>query len=383
MYTNTTAGFDRNTEYAIYIRNVVMGPNDNAFTLPANFDNHVVLIVGAIYTHLRPILSLRLDKPEKFKDALLAKLHTLVTIAGILSLSMRMDVHTVYHIEPVFKEDTFTSKRMLCLNRTEMEQTNPLTADTEEGLSEAELLRRSCIPAAEKARARGDIPLTQIVVMDGITAYRRGGWETPGSTITNLEFEKPEFASRGIRSRKLTQGWVYCRWGRERKHTLGKPADVAAHHSFAWREGGFINFSQVPDVVNWEELDRDSRVGSRKTATPNKEGENVDVETADETPDESPTTGKAKSKAARVNRWKGRAEVRAPEAGSPVNKRGRPTKLSEETFETYSSPLKANRFSTVTELIAHHRCEGAKSRPWQDLPDEQDLQDQLAAESSE
>jgi hypothetical protein len=385
IQTNIAAGFDRNMHYANYIRGVVIPTRHNAFRLPANFDNHVILIVGAIYTHLRPILSMRPDTSRRFKNNLLARLHKLVTIAGVLSLSMRMDMHTAYHIEPVFKEDTFSSDRMLCLNQTEMEQTNPHTADTEEGLTEAEHLRRSRISPAEKTHAKGDVPLTQIVLMDGITAYRRGGWEIPDSTITKLEFEKRQYASMGIRSRELTQGWVYCRWGRERKHTQGRPAEVAAHHGAAWGKGGFINFSQVPGVVNWEELDQGSRVGAKKRATPNKENRN-DGGSKNEMPDEGPTAGKGNSEVSPVNKpptrlekGKGRAKNVTPENGSPFNKRGSSSMPISETFETHYSPPKPAKHISVAELIARRKARRVRSRSSEEeSPYEQDLQDQLA-----
>jgi hypothetical protein len=190
-------------------------------------------------------------------------LYSIVTRAGILSLSMRIDPHTVYHFEPVFKEDTFSSKRMKCFNRKQMDQTNLRTSDDHEGLTDQEKKRRAGMSAAEKQRARYDDPLTQITVMDGVTAYRRGGWESAGSTVLNVKYEKREFRDKGIRGRVLTPGLVYCRWGRARQFKDGRSADVPAAHGVAWSEG-FREFSEVEGVVDWADIKRKEKGEKRR-----------------------------------------------------------------------------------------------------------------------
>jgi hypothetical protein len=239
--------------------------------LPANFANHVNYIVGVIYTHIKPILSL-----HPADDSPIPDLHMLVVHAGILSLCMRMDLHTVYHFEPVFKEDTFTSKRMDCFNREEMEQTNPRTPDTEPLLSKQEKARRARISADEKKRAKHDDALTQITILDGVTAYRLGGWETATSTILEPEFEKSEYEDKGVRVRVITHGWVYCRWGRARRFKDGKSADVPAAHGAAWKDGGFKEFSDVKGVVDWTQMARDAG-GPANQALAKGKGRAVDV----------------------------------------------------------------------------------------------------------
>lgn len=105
-------------------------------------------------------------------------------------------------------------------------------------------------------RARADDALTQITIMHGVTAYRRGGWEDGASTLANQKFESSEWARMGVRVRMLTQGWVYCRWGRARRFRDSKADDVAAAHGAAWR-GGFREFSDVEGVVDWLGLERE------------------------------------------------------------------------------------------------------------------------------
>jgi hypothetical protein len=225
-------------------------------SLPPSFTNHVNLIVGAIYTHLKPILGLNPHRADL--ETIIPPLHTIVTQAGLLSLSMRLDPHTVYHFVPTFKEDTFTSKRMECFNKTQMEQQHPRTSDTEPRLTPAEKARRATLSEAEKKRARNDEPLTQITIMDGVTAYRLGGWESPASTLTSRHYEKPEWAHRGVRMRALTQGWVYCRWGRARSLKDGKGNDVPVAHGVAWN-GGFKEFGHIRGVVDWKGIESEQK----------------------------------------------------------------------------------------------------------------------------
>jgi hypothetical protein len=167
---------------------------------------------------------------------MVAELYKIVTRAGILSLLMRADPHTVYYFTPVFKEDRYQSKFMECFNRAEMEQTHPRERKSPSSWTDA-----------EKQRAKGDEALNQITLMDGVTAYRRGGWETAESTIDNPKYEDKN-ENKGIRSRVLSHSWVYCRWGRARKFEKGKPADDPKVHGMQWSGKGFIEFEQVPGV---------------------------------------------------------------------------------------------------------------------------------------
>jgi hypothetical protein len=152
---------------------------------------------------------------------------------------MRLDPHTVYYTTPMFKEDTFQSKYMEAFNRAQMVSTHPREPTTKwpPGITEA-----------EKNRAKGDEPLTQITLLDGITAYRKGGWETQDSSVWEPVYASESGAETGIRARVLVHGWVYCRWGRARKFVNGRKADERRVHGKAWVEPGFVEFREVEGV---------------------------------------------------------------------------------------------------------------------------------------
>jgi hypothetical protein len=228
--------------------------------LPSNFSNHVNFVVGALVTHLAPILSLDYRFNRK---SMIIGLHEIVTHAGILSLAMRIDPHTVYHFEPVFKEDTFSSKRTDCFNNKDMEQTNPHTDDNHALLRKTEKTRRTVLSSVEKRRAKNDDPLTQITIMDGVTAYRKGGWETADSEVLKAKYERTDFRDQGVRARMLVPGWVFCRWGRAREFKDDKSADVAKVPGVAWN-GGFREFADVEGVVDWIGTERAERRTNRE-----------------------------------------------------------------------------------------------------------------------
>ncbi|CAO2657827.1 Nn.00g070870.m01.CDS01 [Neocucurbitaria sp. VM-36] len=267
-------GFDRNKHYAIAIRKILM-PDDysEVLMLPDNFNDHVNHIVGAIWTHLAPIF--RLDPQNavtsgaaSIPDDVFARLHKLITQAGLLSLHMRIDPHTVYYFEPVFKEDNFTSQRMECFNFRDMQQRHPrYTAEEILALGTAEQERRAKLSDAEKKRSKNDDPLTQITVMDGVCAYRLGGWEKPDSTVIEPRYEKSEYKRQGVRQRILTHGWVYCRWGRAPRFKDGKPSDDEKIHGDAWK-GGFVQFTDVEGVPDWLTIERE--VKKKATEEPRK-----------------------------------------------------------------------------------------------------------------
>lgn len=254
----TLLGFDRNKYYAKLIDGKLV-PNGTRYNLPTNFGNHVNNTIGAIWTHLKPIYAMgyRNTSHSPIPDSIFTSLHKIVTHAGLLSLNMRLDLHTVYQFAPVFKEDNFTDKAMECFNTTEMQQGNPRTALA--NLSPAEQDRRRGLDDAETRRSRGDEALTQITIMDGVSAYRLGGWETKTSTCTAPVYEKPAYRTQGVRARILTHAWVYCRWGRARGFANGKPRDGDAKtHGGAWK-GGFVEFDHVPGVPQWLALERAAR----------------------------------------------------------------------------------------------------------------------------
>jgi hypothetical protein len=159
--------------------------------LPPNFANHTNYIVTAILTHLRPICSL--DTTKGTLQPLIQSLYTIVAQSGMLSLLMRLDEHAAYTFMPVFKEVYFDTTRMECTNSASLKTT----------------------------ASQGD-KVTQIVIMPGVTAFRRGGWETSGSSLADVAFED-KCKDKGIRERIITHGWVFCRRGKPR--TVGRGAE--------------------------------------------------------------------------------------------------------------------------------------------------------------
>ncbi|KAF2730719.1 hypothetical protein EJ04DRAFT_404375, partial [Polyplosphaeria fusca] len=230
----TPPGFERKQKSATYLQTTRQSPDTPSFSLPPRFAAYTNRIIDTLHTHLLPIYTM-LHPPSKPSTRLLPSLSSLATHASILSLLMRSDPHTVYYFSPVFKEDIFSRKYMECFNRRQMELTHPRERKWPASTSEQ-----------EKRRAQMDEPLTQICMFDGVTAYRVGGWETGGSGRGRGEvvYEDVGGEGEGIRSRVLSHGWVYCRWGRARRFVGGRPADEAVVHGEGWK-GGFREFREV------------------------------------------------------------------------------------------------------------------------------------------
>lgn len=123
-------------------------------------------------------------------------------------------------------------------------------------------------PEEEKRRARGDEALTQITIMDGFAAYRRGGWEVQpsdsniGSTPWAAQYQG-DMAEQGIRERFLTQSWVFCRWGRPRKFVNGVPKDEAKIHGTKWSGSGFVEFGTLPGLTLYHDWKKTQQVAER------------------------------------------------------------------------------------------------------------------------
>jgi len=151
-----------------------------------------------------------------------------------------------------------------------------------EDVGEKEQERRDALSESEKKRARGDTALTQILCFNGVTAYRKGGWEVGSSTANNPVYEKGEYKNMGVRVRVLTQGLVYCRWGRalssqktaEMDNEMGKKV-----HGDAWREGGFMQFTEVEGVFDWLGAERKEKADAR-VAVLERMAERADVAAA-------------------------------------------------------------------------------------------------------
>ncbi|KAI4610485.1 hypothetical protein J4E80_008249 [Alternaria sp. BMP 0032] len=263
--------FTRNAAYASTILTHLPTPT----SLPANFNAHVNIIIGALWVHLSPLLSLvhpptypastPLPIPAPSLTTVFDDLRRLTVSAGILSLHMHLDPHTAYHHVPLFKEDNYDSSVMECWNDPAMRQRNMRNKYDE--VDEDEQKRRDALSETEKKRARGDTALTQILCFNGVTAYRKGGWEVGSSTANNPVYEKGEYKNMGVRVRVLTQGLVYCRWGRALSSQKSASMDNETGkktHGDAWREGGFMQFTNVEGVFDWLGKERKETAEARK-----------------------------------------------------------------------------------------------------------------------
>ncbi|KAI4604889.1 hypothetical protein J4E83_010937 [Alternaria metachromatica] len=266
--------FERNARYAATILAHLPTPT----SLPHNFNAHVNTIIGALWTHLSPLLSLVHPPPSTPSpsstppptpapslSSVFPELRRLTVSAGLLSLHMHLDPHTAYHHVPLFKEDNYDSSIMECWNDASMRQRN--MRNKYEDVEEDEQKRRDALSETEKKRAGGDTALTQILCFNGVTAYRKGGWEVGSSTLSDPVYEKREWRDMGVRVRVLTQGLVYCRWGRalssqktaEMDNETGKKV-----HGDAWRGGGFMQFTEVEGVFDWLGAEREEKAEARK-----------------------------------------------------------------------------------------------------------------------
>ena len=131
-----------------------------------------------------------------------------------------------------------------------------------EEVGEKEQERRDALSEAEKKRAKGDTALTQILCFNGVTAYRRGKWEVGSSTLSDPVYERREWEEKGVRVRVLTQGLVYCRWGRALSSQ--KTAEMENEtgnkiHGDARRGSGFMQFTDVEGVFDWLGAERRGR----------------------------------------------------------------------------------------------------------------------------
>ncbi|KAI1681202.1 Herpes-BLLF1 domain containing protein [Pyrenophora tritici-repentis] len=261
-------GFVRHRFNALYIRSVLQPTQKSKLTLPPKFTSHVNAVLSALWVHLSHLYSL-VNAERLSPTEVLVPLHTIITQAALVSLHMRLDPHTVYHHAPMFKEDNFDGDRMECFNIAELDIENPHKELAK--CPPEEQVRRARLSAAERKRSKGDSLVTAITILDGVTAYRLGGWEAPHSRPSNVVYERDSYKNKGVRTRVLTHGWVYCRWGRAR--SVQKPAaDAEVNeeegrklHGDSWREGGWLGFTDVRGVMDWLEEEReDNRLEKRE-----------------------------------------------------------------------------------------------------------------------
>ncbi|RAR06252.1 hypothetical protein DDE83_007057 [Stemphylium lycopersici] len=262
-------GFTRTIAYAARIHGFLThtttdgnGTDTSTYMLPPNFNAHINTVTAALITHLDPLLTLSHPNPTPAPSALFTPLHTLTVRAALLSLHMHLDPHTVYHFAPAFKEQAYTRPTMDVSNARQMAQQNPLASpDT---LTPGERSRRAALGAEEQRRARRHVPLTQISIMNGLVAYRPGGWEAPARCSQRGKAERAELlyedqttVDTGLRTKVLVPAWVFCRWGRAYGDTCSlSDAEAKKVHGDKW-DGGFVGLTSVPGVFDWRGKKRD------------------------------------------------------------------------------------------------------------------------------
>ncbi|KAF3002398.1 hypothetical protein E8E13_002473 [Curvularia kusanoi] len=243
-------GFDRNASYAHAVRRFLEPTvrNDKDATslpLPTCFNDHVANIVAALVVHLSP---LQYQNPNRDPELLIPDLFAIVTHAALLSLHMRLDADTAYLFTPAFKETPFVRSEMTCFNEAEMTATHPRAAGKD--LSDPEVQRRKKLGKKELERMKNkDRAIVQLTLLPGVTAYRRGEFDTTAEDIKT----RPDKV-QGIRVRQLTLPWVACRWGVGREIKDWKDVKVGEEvHGARWKDPGFVEFfpgvKGVPDPV--------------------------------------------------------------------------------------------------------------------------------------
>ncbi|KAF2450560.1 hypothetical protein P171DRAFT_479643 [Karstenula rhodostoma CBS 690.94] len=186
---------------------------------PKNFTTHVDVVVTALDTHLRPLL-LKLctfnarskERTARVHWSFIEALTRLVGTAGLLSLQVAVDPFTVYYHVPLANGDRFSHALHEAFNHEEMERSHPRNPETAFASEEA------------RKRASNDEAVISMVLMNGLTAYRAGGWEAPesdpgwdGEGFVGRVYAREGNGGRGHRERVLAHGWVFCKWGRARR----------------------------------------------------------------------------------------------------------------------------------------------------------------------
>ncbi|KAH7065613.1 hypothetical protein B0J12DRAFT_42258 [Macrophomina phaseolina] len=132
------------------------------------------------------------DEGDKSQEGMIYSLYQIVCCAGLLSLCMRLDPDTVYHMQPAFKDEFWNEAEMRAFNRSRMVVENPTKQEYADDEQE------------EKDKAQYLLALVRQTIFPGWKVYRKGGWRANDK-------------DRGIRECDLERAYVGLRWGLQRR----------------------------------------------------------------------------------------------------------------------------------------------------------------------
>ncbi|KKY18218.1 hypothetical protein UCDDS831_g06009 [Diplodia seriata] len=175
--------------------------NTAPFGLPPNFIPAAKLLTWQLHSILEPLRTLSAATTPKAVRGLtqlvrVRELYRIVVRAGVLSLHMGLDPHTVYFAVSAGKDDYWNEEEMRAFNRGEMVRTNP-TRGGAEGWDGTEEGRE------RMQKAQYQLALVRMTIFPGWKAFKKGGWGRGDK-------------ERGLRVCELSRQWVSLRWGEQR-----------------------------------------------------------------------------------------------------------------------------------------------------------------------
>ncbi|KAK4943318.1 hypothetical protein LTR28_008491 [Elasticomyces elasticus] len=236
----------------------------------ANRLKAVVQMRAKILILLNPILHLQSPKgvatSSRGHEALVAELHDIVEKAASLARQMREQGDVIFHFPPVFKDESFQPKRMMCFNVETMRSTCPYPTYDKKGVK------------VEAANDRGDPSaeaLVKVLCSSGCVSYRRGGGQFAKDLLATEQNarakgkephpnrRRPEGevddVDMGFREKVLSKGEVCLRWGhpmsggvRKEEKKEGDDDDVQLLDITRWKKPGQEKSALKQVAVNGE-----------------------------------------------------------------------------------------------------------------------------------
>ncbi|KAL1622494.1 hypothetical protein SLS54_005060 [Diplodia seriata] len=195
-------GFSRAAIRSAAIAGIIRDAGNTApFGLPPNFIPAAKLLTWQLHSILEPLRTFGAASTPKAVRGLtqlvrVRELYRIVVRAGVLSLHMGLDPHTVYFAVSAGKDDYWNEEEMRAFNRGEMVRTNP-TRGGAEGWDGTEEGRE------RMQKAQYQLALVRMTIFPGWKAFKKGGWGRGDK-------------ERGLRVCELSRQWVSLRWGEQR-----------------------------------------------------------------------------------------------------------------------------------------------------------------------